>query len=319
MFQHALTLVMLLGVSQAVRSQGSLPGGNFQDGGRFWYAGTTDPKGKVGFEMAEVKGTASEAAFASFETTANDVDATFRTKTWFQAPLGTVPISVNVMWDKGTVKAPIVSPQDSWVELLITDASSNVMFRSRLSAPGQTAMQERATLKGRMNTIYLTAYNAQLVVHHSSKAKIAYTTWIDDLVIGTADWRVYHRGCKGTGGKVPYISASGQPVLGSSILVSLTKSPQNAPGMLAIGNSKDSYRNLKLPYDFGGGCLLSQDLVVTLAITTWPTGGYGTRFPIPNDSAYRGLTVYFQFACVDPASASRLGLTTTAGLQMTVK
>lgn len=316
-----LCLAICLAVSAtSLDAQNLMPFGNFQQGALNWkLTAFNDTNGTTGFGVNDVTTEAtSEAVFANFQTLTSVMSATYVSSAFF-LPTATHNVAFNVMWDKGTTTTPIPSASVNRVELRIYDSNNSQVFNQRITVPNQTGTKERASFASTLTTTANGMYTAEFFMRHSNLANMAYTTWVDDLVIGSATDFVYHSGCKGTGGLAPLITSSGSPTVNSqNFAVSLSSVPAMAKALLAIGQSNQKFGSVNLPFDLGGGCLLSNDLLLFLFYNTGRTGGITQKLVIPNNSSLKGLKAYFQFAVDDKGSVNPAGFTTTAGMRVTV-
>ncbi len=313
-----LALATCLAVS--LNAQNLMPWGNFQQGALNWkLTAFNDAAGTTGFGVNDVTTEAtSEAVFANFQTLSSVKSATYVSSAFF-LPTATHNVAFNVMWDKGSTTTAIPSPSVNRVELRIYDSSNNQVFNQRITVPSQTGTKERASFASTLTTTANGMYTAEFFMRHSNLANMAYTTWVDDLVIGSATNFVYHSGCKGTGGLAPLITSTGSPAVNSqNFAASLSSAPTQAKALLAIGLSNQKFGSVTLPFDLGGGCLLSNDLLLLLFYNTGQNGGVTQPLPVPNDSMLKGLKFYLQFACDDKGSVNPAGYTTTAGMRVTV-
>lgn len=117
-------------------------------------------------------------------------------------------------------------------------------------------------------------------------------------------------GCPGSGGFVPYIASNGPAAVGNaSFAVTLRAAPGGTFAAFTFGNPT------QLP--LGGGCTLYNDAVLVLSTaTTGSLPGTGTAqvsLPIPADPLLVDAVLDVQWVCLDGASGSPLGLTTSAG------
>ena len=130
---------------------------------------------------------------------------------------------------------------------------------------------------------------------------------IETLVVrsGSADWSNYGDGWAGTNG-VPSLTASDDPVLGSSITVSVGNSrgaATAAVGFVGLAPASLPIRD---------GTLLVQPTFTFGAVV--PASGLDLDYDVPAEPALEGLAVFVQFLEVDPG-ASR-GIAFTAGLEL---
>lgn len=315
-----LSLATCLAIASVANAQNLIPFGNFQEGALYWkLTQFNDTNGTTGFGVNDVTTEAtSEAVFANFQTLTSVITATYVSNA-FVLPAAMVPVTFNVMWDKGTVTTPIPSASVNRVEFRIYDSSNTRVFSQQITVPTQTGTKERASFSNMFTPAASGMFTAEFYLRHSNLAGLPYTTWVDDLVIGTPTDFVYHKGCNGTGGLAPLITSTGSPAVASqNFAVTLSSVPALAKALLAVGLSNQKYGPLNLPYNLGGGCLLSQDLLILLFYNTGRTGGLTQQLPIPNNSKLKGLKLYLQFAVDDKGSVNPSGFTTTAGMRVTV-
>lgn len=128
----------------------------------------------------------------------------------------------------------------------------------------------------------------------------------------STSFALYGQGCPGTGALVPAMSGSGNVVLGSTnFAFELTQAPALSLAVLIGGFSRTTSVLGPLPAPIGGGCAILASPDTTSAFVTSPTGTVTMPFAIPNSPTLSGLDLFFQWAIVDPASGSPLGLTTS--------
>jgi hypothetical protein len=124
----------------------------------------------------------------------------------------------------------------------------------------------------------------------------------------SAVWSNYGRGWPGTSG-IPALTSSGNPVLGSSITLSLGNSlGATTAGALVVGTVRAS-----LPTPFGGTLLVTP---VTIVPVTVPAGGLALPIGVPNVMSMCGTSVLFQGAEGDPGASH--GVSFSAGLDLLV-
>ena len=105
-------------------------------------------------------------------------------------------------------------------------------------------------------------------------------------------------GCPGTGGLVPRMAATGQPVLGNaSWTIDVTQARASTACVFGIAGGFGT-----IP--IGGGCNLHLlPPMVTLNASTDAAGRAVTPVSVPNDSALLGAQVWSQYFIVDPNGA----------------
>jgi hypothetical protein len=128
-------------------------------------------------------------------------------------------------------------------------------------------------------------------------------------------------GCTASSG-VPVISASGAPRLGSNLRIHLTSAPANAPAVLWLGPTRDSFRGVRLPIDLtpigAGGCTLLVGGVDFQAVRTDGSGGASTPIVIPADPRLADGRFFAQWLVIEP-SANPAGLVASAGLEAAMR
>lgn len=150
-------------------------------------------------------------------------------------------------------------------------------------------------------------------------------TWVTDDFAGrlrdaapdagayeSTSFAIYGQGCPGTGSLVPAMGGSGTVALGSpNFAFQLTQAPPFALAVLIGGLSRTTSGLGPLPLPIGGSCLLLASPDTTNGFLTTVGGTVTMPFPIPSSPTLSGLDVFFQWAIVDAASSSPLGLTTS--------
>jgi hypothetical protein len=126
-------------------------------------------------------------------------------------------------------------------------------------------------------------------------------------------FRIFGKGCPGSGGFVPEMGWIGLPRLGKTTFLKVDKTLGRATAWLAVGVSAKTWGSIPLPIRFGSGCdlLVSPDLLLNTGMVTGTAGpgkGIGVQaLKIPNDSRVLGTFTYLQWAIVDPV-AQGIGL-----------
>ncbi len=129
--------------------------------------------------------------------------------------------------------------------------------------------------------------------------------------------------CQGGGGSgaVPRLSSQSTPEIAKTLQVDLSQAANQAPAVLLIGISKQSFGNLQLPYSLASlgaaGCDLLASGDMSLSTTTNSQGVASINLPFPNDKSLVGLVLYDQFAVLDGA-ANALGLAMSNGVSMLI-
>lgn len=125
----------------------------------------------------------------------------------------------------------------------------------------------------------------------------------------------YGSGKAGKGGFVPALGASGCPIPGGSLTISLGSVVGGASGMLFVGTAKAAQ-------PFAGGTLLVFPIQLALPLTmpgaVGVAGDGNVQFPatLPDDPALSGLSLFVQGVFADSAVSS--GAALTGGLEITI-
>lgn len=118
-------------------------------------------------------------------------------------------------------------------------------------------------------------------------------------------------GCPGTFG-VPQLRTEGIPVVGRTLSLRIERGAPNSFGLWSVG-----FGLQQAP--LGGGCVA---MVSTVVLPPWgltdAAGAAVTSLALPQAPALIGLQVVAQGACVDPLSASALGVTVTEGVVLVI-
>ena len=133
----------------------------------------------------------------------------------------------------------------------------------------------------------------------------------------------YGAGCRGAGSFLPVAATTGGlPLPGNRQWAhTLSKASSNAPALLLLGTSKDSYLGVPLPLNLqfagAGGCQLLTDIGAMVPVTTIG-GGPGTGSatvgtPIPAVTVFIGTPLFAQWWVFDPLALNGL-LATSQGL-----
>jgi len=112
--------------------------------------------------------------------------------------------------------------------------------------------------------------------------------------------------------KVPELSNTGLPVLGTSYQLDLAEAPPTTFAVLASGLSDTSWSGGALPSPLPGapGCDLLVDPIVLEAHVTDGAGATSGSITVPNSAGLVGLFVFHQWVALD-AAANTIGLVTS--------
>jgi ELWxxDGT repeat protein len=121
----------------------------------------------------------------------------------------------------------------------------------------------------------------------------------------------YGTGCPGTAGLVPRIAAEGAPRLGTTIDFELSSALPSGIAVLSLGLT-----GLEIP--LGGGCSALTDALVLNAVLTSPVGTAQLPLSVPPSSTLVGVSVFAQYAVIDPNGAFAASLALSSGLQAVV-
>jgi hypothetical protein len=138
------------------------------------------------------------------------------------------------------------------------------------------------------------------------------TNWFQDVFVHEfclidATWSNYGAGFPGTNG-VPSLTASTNPVLGTTITIDLG----NSLGNWTIGFLLAGLSEVSVPTSLGG-TLLVGELFLLLPLPIAP-GGSSLSADLPIDPALCGLAVYTQMLELDADAAK--GVSFTPGLEL---
>jgi hypothetical protein len=112
--------------------------------------------------------------------------------------------------------------------------------------------------------------------------------------------------------KVPELSNTGLPVLGTSYALDLTEAPPTTFAVLASGLSDSTWSGGALPALLPGalGCYLLVDPIVLQTYITNGSGAASGSIVVPNTAGLIGTDVFHQWVALDGA-ANALGLVTS--------
>jgi len=122
-------------------------------------------------------------------------------------------------------------------------------------------------------------------------------------------WKSYGQGCPGTGSKVPVIGFSGNLGPGDTTGIDLSNARANSRVALTVGLSTASI-------SLGGNCLLLNQPLILLFMTSSATGTVSVPVAIPSTTPILGATVYLQYGVADPSAAGGIAVTEGATIRM---
>ncbi len=126
---------------------------------------------------------------------------------------------------------------------------------------------------------------------------------------------LFGKGCKGSNGKVPVLSAPSPPVGGKPFQVRASSAPAGAAGLLLLGNDTKKFGSLALPFSLAGigapGCSLYINILTGSAAQVGSNGTATLSLSIPSGTAYRGLLFRLQWIFLD-SKANPAGLVLSA-------
>jgi hypothetical protein len=306
-------------------AQNFVPNGHFDQAGNGWtMTQFNDPLGTTGFAPARVTGNGpSMAVFGNFQTLTPVMSATYSGTPMTLPPIP-LAVSFDVMWDK-QVTTPIPYNTVNRVDLLFYDSTNTLLTTMTLGVPNQTALQERASFTGTFTPPAVGTYHVDLFLRHSNLANMPYTTWVDNVVIGSPNSFVFGTGCAGNGGFTPVIGSSNAPLVNTTNFQVELNDAWGGPtfAIFAIDLSRTSIGSIPLPYPIGGGCSLrvgTGALLTHLVNASGPgTGTAAQVLAVPNNPGLHGLFLYSQWGVSDPASASPLQVAVTAGFAFMIE
>lgn len=319
-----LALVSTLLTVPRLVAQNLVPEGEFHEGGVTWTRTTfNDPLGSTGFAPARVASHGpSMAVFADFQTLSSVMSATFRSQPVALPPVP-LPVGFRVMWEK-QVSTPIPQPSVNRVELRLVNSANVVVQTLTLAAPNQSGFLERNQFTGLLNVPAVDVYTFDLFLRHSNLATIPFVCWVDDIYVGGLTTEVFGQGCPGSGGIAPTLSSSGSPAIGSSnFVIELHDAMSPGFGFFVLDATNAFWAGGVLPFDLGGGCnLLVGTTVSVLHLIQGGGPGQGQSrqlFPMPQNPAYTGYSLFAQWGVVDGAAPNSYGLCTSPGLRFTLQ
>jgi len=315
----------VLAFALAASAQNIVPNGEFHGGATGWtLIAFNDPAGATGFGSARTAGHGpSHAVFADFQTLGGVRSASWRTAP-VALPAVTLPVGFRVLWEK-QVTTPIPFPSVNRVELRIIDTVANaIVYTGTLQVPNQTGLTESASFSAVATLPAASNYAFEVFMRHSNLAQLPFTTWVDDVYCGSLNVDYFGQACAGTGGFVPAIGTSGEPVVNSNnftIEVSDTVGPTAAVFMIDLSNT--TWAGGSLPFAMGNGCdLLTGGSVALFHVITTSGAGNGMAsqiVPLPNNPGLQGLVLYSQWGVFDASAGNIYGAAMSAGLSIIIQ
>ena len=137
-------------------------------------------------------------------------------------------------------------------------------------------------------------------------------TWVPIIFMGFHDDHGYSgmsvdfpSACSGGAAVIPSLSSVGLPTLSSSYDVTLSGAIPSAFAVMVSGLSDTVHNGLPLPAPLPGapGCSIFVAPDVTQLFTTNAAGAASAPFSIPASPGYIGLSLFHQWAVLDPINA----------------
>jgi hypothetical protein len=140
-------------------------------------------------------------------------------------------------------------------------------------------------------------------------------SWNQSGLVQRPSWRV---SCVGGGAVTPSISNVGLPTLNSSYDVTLSGALPSALAVMVTGLSDTVHNGLPLPASLPGapGCSVYVAPNLTEMFATDAAGSASASFSIPASTAYVGISLFHQWAVLDPINA--LGLVVSEAAKATI-
>jgi choice-of-anchor B domain-containing protein len=127
-------------------------------------------------------------------------------------------------------------------------------------------------------------------------------SWNQSSLVQRPSWRVT---CSGGGAVTPSLANVGLPILSSSYDVTLSGGVPSAFAVMVSGLSDTIFNGLPLPAPLPGasGCSIFASPDVTQLFATDAAGAASASFSIPASPGYIGLSLFHQWAVLDPINA----------------
>ncbi len=163
-------------------------------------------------------------------------------------------------------------------------------------APGSPAFSKGIVLSGRF--VPLDDYDGFV---RGSKLDIG--------AFETAGYLPYGQGCPGAGNKTPALSLGGNIGPGDNASIDLANALASSGVVLTAGVNKATI-------SLGGSCLLLNQPLILLFLTSSATGTASLPVSIAPTATVTGSTVYLQYGVADPAAAGGIAVTAGAGVRL---
>lgn len=146
------------------------------------------------------------------------------------------------------------------------------------------------------------------------------------IFVNDSQVTAYGNACAGTNDFTPILGSAANATRGKTFKVELHNARPGSVALGVLGVSDKTYGPLPLPFSLavigGPGCELnaSMDVVQTLP-TSGKGAGYGMAvwsWPIPNQTRFKGATLYFTTLVVD-VGANKLGMVNSNGLKVVIQ
>lgn len=199
-----------------------------------------------------------------------------------------------LVWDFDTV--PLLYTTQYWAIMSSTDVSGNV--------PLEVSLQTSDRFGPNVYT-----GGAGIIANLAPHPNSVDATFTAEFIVNGATFVTSGSGCPGSAG-AGNLSASALPVLGQTMQVDMSNVAPAALPMMIIGTSDTVWNGLPLPLAVSlvlpsaPSCFV----LVSVDLLSGPlpvTGGVATQsFPIPNNTALVGFTLYFQGVQIEAAGVS---------------
>jgi hypothetical protein len=146
------------------------------------------------------------------------------------------------------------------------------------------------------------------------------------IFVNDSQVTAYGKACIGSSNFTPILGAAANATRGKTFKVELHNARPASVALGALGVSDKAYGPLPLPFSLAGlgapGCELNASMEIVQALATTGTGaGNGTAtwsWPIPNQTQFKGVTIYFTTLVVD-LDTNKLGIVNSNGLKAVIQ